>query len=301
MPILDDFSLEPCPNRLSADQVQRFQKDGYLAFANVLKPAELEEARNALREITHRMSNASSDEVEFTPPRLGNAGNHSGAKFHYKEGGCMMQLEAGFDPVKRTADEIEMQVRKYMTFVKKHETFERLVSAEHVIGRIVAALIGTNPILFQEMALVKPPFIGSEKPWHQDNAYFSVTPLNSVIGVWIALDDAQIENGCMHVIPGGHTIGALKHFHGTDCEIVEGRLDTSKALPVPVPAGGAMFFYGLLPHETPPNRSPQRRRALQFHFRSAESRIIESEEYDKLFAEADGTPASCDAARRQGI
>jgi ectoine hydroxylase-related dioxygenase (phytanoyl-CoA dioxygenase family) len=161
---------------------------------------------------------------------------------------------------------------------------------------VVESLIGPNALLFQEMALVKPPFIGSEKPWHQDNAYFSVAPLDAIIGVWIALDDAKVENGCMHVLPGGHHIGALRHFHGNDCEIVEGRVDVTKARAVPVPAGGALFFYGLLPHETPPNRSPERRRALQFHFRSAESRIVDEATYNSIFVEADGTPASCKAA-----
>jgi hypothetical protein len=57
-----------------------------------------------------------------------------------------------------------------------------------------------------------------------------------------------------------------------------------------------MFFYGLLPHQTPPNRSPLRRRALQFHYRSAASKVVDEELYNSIFAEADGTPASCRAA-----
>ncbi len=59
-----------------------------------------------------------------------------------------------------------------------------------------------------------------------------------------------------------------------------------------------MFFHGMLPHQTPPNASPQRRRALQFHYRSADSRITDRDEYDAVFAEADGTPASCVAAKK---
>lgn len=183
-----------------------------------------------------------------------------------------------------------------MNFTGEHPDLKRPVEAGHRLRGVVESLIGKNPHLFQEMALVKPPFIGSDKPWHQDNAYFSVAPLDAVIGAWIALDDAGVENGCMHMIPGGHKIGALRHFHGSVCEIVEGRLDTLKAVAVPVPAGGGLFFYGLLPHETPTNRSPHRRRALQFHFRSAESRVVDQEAYNSLFVEADGTPASCKAA-----
>jgi phytanoyl-CoA hydroxylase len=208
-------------------------------------------------------------------------------------------LEAGYDPVGKPLEEVDLKVRKYMNFSKRHDTLKKFVSAGHRIHGVVESLIGANPLLFQEMALVKPPLIGTEKPWHQDNAYFSVDPLDSIIGVWIALDDAKVENGCMHVLPGGHHQGALRHFHSTDCEIMEGRLDLTKVEAVPVPAGGALFFYGLLPHETPANRSPERRRALQFHYRSAASRIVDQETYNRIFAEADGTPASCKAAAPQ--
>jgi phytanoyl-CoA hydroxylase len=100
------------------------------------------------------------------------------------------------------------------------------------------------------------------------------------------------------------------HYHGPDisagintdrCQIIPGQIPVSEAVPVPIPAGGAMFFYGMLPHQTPPNTSPGRRRALQYHFRSADSKIIPTEEYFQIFAAADGTPASCKAAMQSGF
>ena len=56
------------------------------------------------------------------------------------------------------------------------------------------------------MALLKPPR-GREKPWHQDHAYFNLPLDTPIVGVWIALDEATPENGCMHVIPGSHREG----------------------------------------------------------------------------------------------
>ena len=92
-----------------------------------------------------------------------------------------------------------------------------------------------------------------------------------------------------------------KHHHGVDCQINPALLDTARAIAVPVPAGGAMFFYGMLPHETPPNRSPERRRALQFHFRGAQSRLVDEEVYDREFRNREGIPASCRSASRRGF
>ena len=79
------------------------------------------------------------------------------------------------------------------------------------------------------------------------------------------------------------------------------RLDPSLAVPVELPPGGALLFYGMLPHQTPPNRSPDRRRALQFHYHAATATRLPAADYDRVYAEADGTPASCEAARQQGI
>ena len=102
----------------------------------------------------------------------------------------------------------------------------------------------------------------------------------------------------MHVLPGAHRAGALRHWHSSlDCEIVPGRLDAGPAVPVELPTGGALFFSGLLPHRTPPNRSALRRRALQLHYRGADTRRLDPPDYDRVFVEADGTAASCRAAR----
>ena len=87
-------------------------------------------------------------------------------------------------------------------------------------------------------------------------------------------------------------------FGADDCQIRPDRVAASEAVAVELPAGGAMFFSGMLPHQTPPNRSPRARWALQFHYRGMSTCVVEQEEYDRLFAEPDGTAASCAAARR---
>lgn len=250
--------------KLSPVELVQFDRDGYLAFPDILTPTEVETARDALSHL-----------IQTRPP-----------------GRLMVQVEPG---VKAESTD-ELTVRKLMWFCEVHPFLNDLAHRHPKIRGIVESLLGADPILFQDMALIKPPFIGSEKPWHQDNAYFAVTPLDAVLGVWIALDPATIANGCMHVLPGEHKLGPRKHHHNRDCEIMPDRLQPARAVPVELPPGGAMFFAGMLPHMTPPNHSPDRRRALQFHYRSATSQIVSADVYDKIYAEPDGTPASCSAA-----
>lgn len=261
--------VETVPMKLTAAQRAQFDREGYLAIPELLAPAEVAAAREALSQLVR--------ENAERPGQLGR---------------LLVQFEPG---VKANSDD-ELKVRKLMWFCEVNPMLGRLAHEHPKIRGIIESLLGAAPILFQDMALVKPPFIGSEKPWHQDNAYFPVLPLEDVVGVWIALDAATVANGCMHVLPGEHKLGPRRHYHDRDCEIVPDRLNPSRAVPVELPAGGAMFFAGMLPHQTPPNQSPDRRRALQFHYRSATSRLVSREEYDRVYAEADGTPASCAAA-----
>ncbi|MCC5848547.1 MAG: phytanoyl-CoA dioxygenase family protein [Verrucomicrobia bacterium] len=269
-----------------------FETNGYVVLESLLTPDEVTEAREAIQSCVARTA---------AHPGKRQGGGKEPVTLHSASSDFFFQLEPGVDPGQEPSETLEFKVRKLMNFDREHAAFSSIAHGHPRLGPALEALLGPDPVLFQSMALIKPPHIGSEKPWHQDNAYFNVTPLDAVVGVWIALDAATVANGCMHVIPGGHRMGALRHHHDKDCEIMEGRLDPSHAVAVELPPGGALLFYGMLPHQTPPNRSPDRRRALQFHYHAATAVRIPTKDYDRLYAEADGTPASCEAARQQGI
>ena len=292
------MNIPSCPKQLSQDQKEQFKNSGYLAFSNVLNQAQIDNSRNALHRIASEMSSDAS--AIYSSPQTTRS-NQSGARFKRADSTSMFQLEAGYDPTDKSANELVSMVRKYMWFCQEDAVFQEMVSPQGNVGSIINDILGDHAVLFQEMALVKPARIGSEKPWHQDNAYFSMEPLDAIVGVWVALDDATPENGCMHVIPRGHLDGAAKHYHRSDCEIDPLLLNTEHAIPVPIPAGGALFFYGMLPHRTPPNLSDSSRRALQFHFHGSHARIVDEAAYDRIFASRDGLPASCRAASKHGF
>lgn len=281
-----------CPEELTQQQVEQFRRDGYLAFEEVLDDQEVQAARDELYRLVSESLQGGADKFELRNRRA----VHSRENPFFVEFEKPLPGETIQDPRQLPREAAELRVRKLMNFCCASEFLNRLAMVPRRIHGVVASLLGANPILFQDMALVKPPYVGSEKPWHQDNAYFAVTPLEAVLGVWIALDAATVANGCMHVLVGEHRLGPRKHHHDRDCEIVPDRINAHRAVPVELPPGGAMFFAGMLPHQTPPNSSPQRRRALQYHYRAASSQIVAREIYDKVYAEPDGTPASCAAA-----
>ena len=163
-------------------------------------------------------------------------------------------------------DERHLHVRKLMSFVDHDERLLSL-SADPALLDVVSRLMnGATPELFQDMALLKPPG-GSEKPWHQDMAYFNVPIDTTVVGVWIALDAATTANGALHVLPGSHQRGPRFHFKRRDWQICDSEAPRGTDMIVPLPPGGAFLWHGLTHHGSPKNESQLRRRALQFHYR----------------------------------
>jgi phytanoyl-CoA hydroxylase len=156
-------------------------------------------------------------------------------------------------------------VRKIGEF-EAHEPRLKALSQHAQLLAVVTTLLGDRPPeMFQDMALLKPPRIGREKPWHQDHAYFDYPLDTPVIGVWIALDDANIENGCMQILPGRHH-EPLIHFQRRDWQLCDTTVLGTASVAAPLPSGGLLIFDGKLPHGTPHNTSSKRRRALQFHY-----------------------------------
>ncbi len=253
--------------RLADADVAFYREQGYLAMEGLYSAEEVESYKDALRDLIR--GETARDKKLYIQEEP-----------YYKEGGA-----------DERADDVELRVRKVFYFVQLDP---RLASAgaHPRLMRLLDQLIEPNHRMIQDMALLKPPFHGSEKPWHQDTAYFDWTPLGGIIGVWIALDEATVENGCMQVIPGTQLLGPTPHYHVRDCQIADDRVKVNQAVVVPLKPGGVLFFSGLIHHGTPPNVSGDRRRALQFHYAAANCRNMTLAEHAELFNEG-GAYAGC--------
>jgi phytanoyl-CoA hydroxylase len=222
--------------------VLRYREQGYLVVHNAFTPEETEAALAGLLDLI------AGCQPEFTN----------------------IEFEAAAQERLPTLSIEERQdaIRKLMDFTR-FDARLNAIGAHPQLTALLTRLLGEPPVRFQDMALLKPPRLGREKPWHQDMAYFDLTPQTRVVGVWIALDEATLENGCMHLLAGAHRNGPVVHFQRRDWQICDTEIPGRDCVAVPLKPGDCLFFDGLLPHGTPPNRSPLRRRALQFHYRPA--------------------------------
>ncbi len=100
------------------------------------------------------------------------------------------------------------------------------------------------------------------------------------VTVWIALDEATPENGCMTVVPGAHKDGLLEHEaveYDTDI-VIDDSAYGEDLVPVPMEAGDALFSHCLLPHYTAPNETDRWRRALIMAYMDSRSRFTQDDE-----------------------
>ena len=185
---------------LSAEQTDRFRQEGYLNVGNVLTAEELEEARNAYDRIFHATEK---------PASYRNLGQKEGEE---QSKGAVLQI-------------IDMY--------KLDPIFDHLLHKDDILDR-VESLVGTSEImLYHDQALYKPALHGDEVPWHQDNGYWRLEPAGAV-SLWMALDDADTENGCMWVIPESHRSGEVGHQRAGEY-IAQLKADADSSLAVPVP------------------------------------------------------------------
>lgn len=145
------------------------------------------------------------------------------------------------------------------------------------IVEVLTQLVGPDVKCMQSMLFVK----NAGKPgqaWHQDE-HFIPTRDRSLIGVWVALDDATIDNGCLWMQPGSHRDGVLyptrphgdPRFDASE-EAHSFPYDREGGLAVEIKAGGVAFFNGYTLHRSLDNkRSTGFRRALVYHYMSARS------------------------------
>lgn len=133
--------------------------------------------------------------------------------------------------------------------------FERIACDERLAG-VLRQLIGPAVEFLSAKPVFKSGRITFASPWHQDYAYWGGATKYSV---WIALEDATPENGCLRVIPGSH-VKFFEHAHVKDVNgfgnrIAEGRLDGWATLTVPMHTGDALVFHDRLIHSSHPNTS----------------------------------------------
>lgn len=249
------------PGYFTRDQIDEkaaefYHDQGFLVLTDALTDTEVEEIK--------------SEAVAICKQERGDLQIHHASEVEKSAFPCTEELR------KMPDDEA---LRQFLCIHHVHKTSDLMYRAlsHPAVVDVLTKVIGPDVKCMQSMLFIK----STGKPgqaWHQDEDFIP-TRDRSLIGAWIALDDAVIENGCLWILPGSHRPGVLWPMYPHD----DPRYDCAKksydfpyrdedAVPVEVPKGAVVFFNGYTLHKSEPNHlEGAYRRVLVNHYMSASS------------------------------
>lgn len=237
-----------------------YDRDGFLVLQDFLPAADCDALQARAGELVAAFDPGPARTVFSTRDQ-----GHARDRYFQESGGAIrffFEEEATDQPVPLALNKIGHALHDL------DPVFDR-VSRQPKLAELARALGFREPLLLQSMYLFKQPHIGGEVGWHQDATYLHTRP-SSVTGLWIALDDADRDNGCLMALPGGHRGPLRQRFHRAGEAMVTDTLDATpwpKTPPVALEArrGTLVVLHGLLPHASAPNRSGRPRHAYALH------------------------------------
>ncbi len=218
--------------QVNDSMIRDYQKDGFVMVEDFLGPDELHSLRAAVDDAVARMGNKKV----------------AGGKVNWESG------DSYYDKVftqRLNLWKISPVVRDFMLHPG--------------LGEMMCALAGVDGYrVWHDQALIKEPF-GNPTAWHLDNPYWSFHSRDA-ISIWIALDDATLQNGCLYFIPGSHRLARFDNVgigqNLGDLFKVYPEFARTQPVAAPMRAGSCSFHNGLCAHGAGANMTPGRRRAM---------------------------------------
>jgi hypothetical protein len=245
---------------LTDDQISRFERDGFLNAGPVLSDQEVENLSAELDRI-----------LEIGPDGFG---PDDSRPVHF--------IELNNPEMSAAEASTINPVWQIVNIWEASETFQQLVYHPTIV-KAINQLTGFKDLqVWHDQIQYKPAENGGCAAWHQDAPFWPTIEPDTPVSAWIPFDDADIENGCMWMVPGSHKWGnqiehvcskndhlkslpEFKYVVGIDSsEVIEAR-------PCPVRRGEIHFHHSLTWHGSPENSSPRPRRALAIHYMNSES------------------------------
>jgi hypothetical protein len=248
------------------EQWKTYGRQGYLHLGKVLTDTQLKAMQDRIDAIM--LGEADVDYSRMTMQLDSDTGRyedskpmtpgHKGKTLGYRK---IQELE--FDPI-------------FLSFMQRP-------LFEHICRRIY----GDVPIAcFRAMFMNKPSHKGTFLPWHQDR--WRSLDRDPQVTIWLALDPATVENGCVQVIPGSHNIGLINPEHPSGFlapeQAKEWCQDQDRVF-VTLKAGEAVILHNYLLHGSDVNRSDQSRRAFSICYMDGRTQMTDGSPmpYTRIF------------------
>jgi len=256
---------------LTSKQVADYERDGFLAVRNFFSKESAQSLKKAANQIVADFDPkvvsvfTTDDQVRTSDEYFLSSGDKIRCFFEehaFKADGTLKQDKM------LSINKIGHGMHEY------HTEFRRFSHMPQLHG-LMKSLGYRSPAITQSMYIFKQPSIGGRVDAHQDSTFLFSEP-QTLIGLWFAIEDATLSNGCLWAIPGSHKLGRKTKFlrnpsgSGTVFEPkLEKKLadlyDVKGAVSLEVPAGSLVLIHADLVHLSHDNLSTSSRHAYTLH------------------------------------
>ncbi len=254
--------------------LEEFNRHGYLIINNFIPNSVCDHLRNHARTLIESFD-CSSIKAIFSSKDA-----HSAQQYFLDSGDKISFFfeEGAFDSAGNLRADKTLCINKIGHALHQLDPLFYCFSRLQQIYALLQELEITDPLITQSMYICKQPYFGGEVQCHQDSTYLFVHG-RPITGLWFALEDASMENGCLWAIPGGHHTPLKSRMLRDQNDKIEKHVyDTTpweleKLVPLEVKKGSIIVLHGLLPHMSKENHSPHSRHAYTLHFMSKQDRF----------------------------
>lgn len=266
---------------ITEEQIQKYRQDGYLVLEGFFSPEECDALRERMAVIVERMDVPLHCRTEFSTEQEEQLKTQGNADYFMSSGDkvrCFFE-KGVFDSQGDFLVPRERSVNKIGHALHASEPVFKNVTHSPKVQELSRKLDFKQPVVVQSMYIFKQPGIGGEVTPHQDATFLYTEPLGRVMGVWIALEDATEENGCLWFIPGSHKTGITRRmvrtpagtfprtqFIGSERTYVD-----EKFVMAPVKKGSLILIHGEVVHRSAMNSSNHSRHVYTFHIMESEN------------------------------
>eukprot|EP01025_Chloroclados_australasicus_P035264 TRINITY_DN3595_c0_g1_i4.p1 TRINITY_DN3595_c0_g1~~TRINITY_DN3595_c0_g1_i4.p1 ORF type:complete len:334 (-),score=26.60 TRINITY_DN3595_c0_g1_i4:152-1153(-) len=265
---------------LTEKQVAQFYKEGFLVLPKFASKEQCDKMKHAAISIAKEMGLEAEKKASIFSTK--NQTEKSDQYFLDSANNISLFFEE--DAFSETGQQlaIDRRINKIGHALHDLHPIFKEFSRSNKISDILQSLGYQRPIPVQSMYIFKQPKIGGEVVAHQDSTFLRTLPEDTCIGVWIALEKATIENGCLFALPNSHQNGVQKRFVLVQGKVqFEGqypKLETDNFIPLEMERGDMVLLHGANFHRSSDNTSPQSRHAYSVHFVEGAQRFWWSEQ-----------------------
>lgn len=252
---------------ISEQQVSSYNETGYLILERFADERECDLLRARAEELVHEFDPAevvsifsTHEQNRLTDDYFLNSGDK--IRFFFEEN--------AFNSDGTLKYEKEKSINKIGHALHDLDPVFNRFSRNPKIKELATAIGLENCYLLQSMYIFKQPNIGGEVTCHQDSTFLYTDPID-IAGLWFALEDATIDNGCLWALPGAHRHGLKSRWRRSANDQMgfetfdDEPWPTEGLVPLEVPKGSLILLHGLLPHCSFENSSPRSRHAYTLH------------------------------------